>query len=392
MHRTIRAILVPALALIAGAALAAPSPPSQKSEDGKYIVTLRPLPADGLVAGEETDIEFFVGDARRVDPVLGPAPVIRARVRGRFTMPAMPGMPAAQSEAHVEGQPGYYGVVTAFPHGGEYVLTLSIAPPGDAPFTVQFPLKVQDGTGKPRVRPYSVRLETSPREARAGRPVELRFHIYSRQEPKKALTVFEQVHEQLMHLIIVSRDLGYFDHVHPELDPKTGTFTLTHTFPAGGEYRLFCDTTPKDAGTQVLVAPLRVSGTPAPEAKLTASASLQASTGDVVIDLKPDATPLQARTDHQITLGYTRAGGAPVTDLQPWLGALGHVVLIHEDAETMVHSHPQEEVPPRGTPTPSRLRFYARFPKPGLYKGWAQFQRDGRVLTAPFVLRVAGEA
>src|SRR5262245_63871624 len=64
--------------------------PSAKSQNGKYVVTLRPLPAEGLYAGEDTDLEFFVGDASRDDPIFGPAPVIRAQIRGRFTMPAMP--------------------------------------------------------------------------------------------------------------------------------------------------------------------------------------------------------------------------------------------------------------------------------------------------------------
>lgn len=360
------------------------------SPNGKYVITLKPLPAEGLFAAEETDIEFFLGDATRVDPVLGPAPVIRAQIRGRVTMPAMPGMPEALSEAHVEGQPGYYGVITDFPHGGDYLLTLQVRPPNDAPFTVQFPLRVKDappGSAR-RPRPYTVRLETSPRTVKAGEPVELRLRVFSRQKPKEAIREFDIVHEQLQHLIIVSRDLAYFDHVHPALDPKSGTFTLRHTFPSGGDYRLFSDLTPKGAGMQVLISPLKVQGAAASRpAALTPTAPLRTSAGGVTIALQPRKGPLTARTDEMLTAAFT-AGGAPVTNLEPWLGALGHMVLIHEDAATFVHSHPQEEIPASGTPKPSVLNFYARFPKPGLYKGWVQFQRNGSVRTAPFVVRV----
>jgi hypothetical protein len=370
----------------------APRALTAKSQNGKYLVTLRPLPTDGLFAGEDFDIEFFVGDASRNDPVLGPAPVVRAQIRGRFTMPAMPGMPEATSEAHVEGQPGYYGVVTAFPHGGSYLMHLVIRPPADEPFTVQFPLKVNDAqAGRVRPRPFLLQVETAPRMVRAGEPAELRIRLAARQTPNTPVKEFDRVHEQLMHVIIVSRDLGYFDHVHPDFNPDTGTFRLRYTFPAGGEYQIFSDATPKSAGTQVLVSPLRVQGAAAATAPgLTPSEPLQASADGVTIEISPRTTPLKARSDQMLTMTFT-AGGRPVSDIQPWLGAMAHLVLIHEDAATFVHSHPQEAVPPAGQPKPHVLNFYARFPKPGLYKGWAQFQRGGTVHTAPFVVRVAPE-
>jgi hypothetical protein len=141
----------------------------------------------------------------------------------------------------------------------------------------------------------------------------------------------------------------------------------------------------------VLLSSLRVEGAPAVRpAALAPSEPLRASAGGVTIDIRPKSGPPKAKTDQTLVLTYT-ADGKPVTDLQPWLGALSHLVLIHEDAATFVHSHPQEEVPSAGRPTPSTLSFYARFPKPGLYKGWAQFQRGGEVHTAPFVIRVVEE-
>jgi hypothetical protein len=53
-------------------------------------------------------------------------------------------------------------------------------------------------------------------------------------------------------------------------------------------------------------------------------------------------------------------------------------MLVHEDAATFVHSHPGED---------GGLNFLARFPKPGLYHGWLQFKRGGRVWTAEFIFR-----
>lgn len=392
--RWLSAAALGAALLVPGSALAqapAAKTPSVKSTDGKYVVTLRALPAEGLFAGEETDIEFLVGDATREDPIFGPAPVIRAEINGRFQMPAMPGMPEGVAKAHTEGQPGFYGVVTSFPHGGKYVMHLNIKPPAAEAFTVQFPLTVKDPQPN-RPRPLSVKMDANPSTVRAGEPAELTLRIFSRQAPNTPVKQFERVHEQLMHLVIVSRDLSSFNHLHPNFDPAMGTFRIRHTFPAGGEYRLFADVTPKDAGMQVLLSPLKVEGAPATTAASTLQPSnpLQAEAGGVTISIRPKEGPLKPRADQTLTATYT-ANGQPVTDFQPWLGALSHLVLIHEDAETFVHSHPQEEVPAAGQPRPSTLNFYARFPKPGLYKGWVQFQRAGKVETAPFVVRV-GEA
>jgi hypothetical protein len=63
--------------------------------------------------------------------------------------------------------------------------------------------------------------------------------------------------------------------------------------------------------------------------------------------------------------------------LEPYLGALGHLILIHQDAVTFVHSHPDDGAAAHGT-----LVFQARFPKPGIYRAWLQFQRAGRVFTS----------
>src|SRR5205085_7578855 len=66
------------------------------------------------------------------------------------------------------------------------------------------------------------------------------------------------VHEQPMHVIIVSHDLWYFDHVHPEPADANGVFKLRYTFPRDGRYLLFADLTPKGNRSQVFRVPLEV--------------------------------------------------------------------------------------------------------------------------------------
>src|SRR5690348_3969292 len=92
------------LALVLGATspVLSANPPSPSTP---FVV--RPRAADAIYAGEDVDVEFFVGDTRKSDPVLGPAPVPRASVQARVTMPEMPGMGDIVPSIHEEGQPGY---------------------------------------------------------------------------------------------------------------------------------------------------------------------------------------------------------------------------------------------------------------------------------------------
>jgi hypothetical protein len=63
---------------------------------------------------------------------------------------------------------------------------------------------------------------------------------------------------------------------------------------------------------------------------------------------------------------------------------MGHLVMIHEDAETYVHSHPIED--------PARLVFLARPPKPGKYRAWVETQSKGQVYRQSFDVEVKSNA
>lgn len=355
-------------------------------KSGVYEVTLR-LPADGLVAQEEMQIEYRVTDTSRVDPVMGAAPVIRAQARSVIEMPAMPGMAKLIETAHPEGVPGEYGVHPVFPHGGEYRLTLTITPPGAKEFSVQFPINVGDGgaaRGKPKPRPYFAEVRSTPRNPRAGEPAELVFTVRSRINGVVAVVKeFDIQHERPMHLIAVRSDLGEFAHEHPEPSPS-GEFKLRYTFPSAGEYTLFVDAAPRGAGGQVMPVQLKVSGPKTAKFQL----------GSMPLDGDARAGPIHVKfATAQYSVGRTlrlesvvrdAKSNAAVNDIQPYLGALGHMILVHEDGLSFVHSHPDELDEKQGRD--GRLAFLARFPKPGRYRAWVQVQREGTVHTAPFVV------
>lgn len=220
----------------------------------------------------------------------------------------------------------------------------------------------------------------------AGKPVTLLFKI---KDPRgMAVNSVEIVHEQPLHLLMVSKDLSWYAHEHPTLQPD-GTFTFTWTFPAGGEYTLFHDFTPKDVGMQVVPVTLTVDGAPASAVALQADNDKSKTVDGYTVTLD---TGGPVKTGGATHMAYTiNRHGKPVTDLVPYLGAMGHLVIISQDLKEFVHSHPHEagdhsDATRKGGP---KVDFEAHFKAAGLYKGWAQFQHMGKVVTVPFTFNVA---
>jgi hypothetical protein len=101
---------------------------------------------------------------------------------------------------------------------------------------------------------YNVDIRFNPITPEAGRLTELILSITDQKlgDPIKEL---ELVHDKLMHVIIVAEDLSYFAHIHPTIVGGTNdsTFTVSHTFPESGKYKLWVDFRPK-GGNQTLAA------------------------------------------------------------------------------------------------------------------------------------------
>jgi hypothetical protein len=99
---------------------------------------------------------------------------------------------------------------------------------------------------------------------------------------------------------------------------------------------------------------------------------------------------LAALRSTRLVFAIERAG-KPVDDLEHYLGASGHLIVVSEDRARFVHSHPLESpaVPGQTPRAGPRVSFTASFPAPGRYKAWGQFQHHGKVLTFPFTFDVA---
>ena len=75
--------------------------------------------------------------------------------------------------------------------------------------------------------------------------------------------------------------------------------------------------------------------------------------------------------------------GEPVTDLEPYLGAYGHLVALREGDLAYLHVHPEEAEPG------PEVAVRAEFPSAGDYRLFLDFQHDGEVRTAEFAVETS---
>jgi hypothetical protein len=215
---------------------------------------------------------------------------------------------------------------------------------------------------------------------RAGEPAPLSLAV--RGPDGKPVTGFEAVHGEKVHLIIVREGLDQFAHLHPAVSPS-GELTVAHTFPAAGTYRLFADYQPAGGTPAVATGSVAVTGASPAAGPLVPDVPGEVR-GDglaAAVTLTPSAAGHGVRVEFRVRDETGRA----VTDLEPYLGELGHLVFVSADAYRYVHVHPAG-----GDKAAGAVAFDAHFPAPGLYKGWAQFKRGGRVHTLPLVTRADG--
>jgi hypothetical protein len=232
----------------------------------------------------------------------------------------------------------------------------------------------------PRIGEYKLDVTTLPRPG--GGTSGFRFSVRD-PETGDLVSRLIDMHERPFHLFVVSRDLSQFAHEHPLPQPD-GSFELRHGLDPG-EYILFADFLPAGGTPQLvhraIVTPGYLGTLFARPASLAPTASEQVVSGLRITLEAAELKPLREATlRFQIA---DDASGAHVTDLEPYLGASGHLLIVRQDATAAIHAHPS------GTPTKGpHVSFGAVFPTPGRYKLWVQVQRQNRVVTAAFVIDV----
>lgn len=246
------------------------------------------------------------------------------------------------------------------PDRGEHAATTSQMPPGLA--------VAQDG--------YT--LVPAATSLPAGRQVPFRFSVTG--PDGAAVTGYRPTHTKELHLIAVRRDLAGFQHVHPTR-AADGTWSVPLDL-TGGSWRVFADFAPTAiASGLTLGTDVAVAGDFRPMDVPPATGSTRADGYRVALGGSPVA-------GHETELTFTVSrGGVPVTTLQPYLGAFGHLVSLRTGDLAYLHTHPADEATSGRHGGPS-VRFSATFPTAGRYRLFLDFRAGGTVHTAEFTVDV----
>ncbi|HVG31540.1 MAG TPA: heavy metal-binding domain-containing protein [Pyrinomonadaceae bacterium] len=245
---------------------------------------------------------------------------------------------------------------------------------------------------------YELELAAKPLASKAGEKVQLRFVV---KHPQTGARVRDYVlnHEKLFHLFIVSQDMTEYQHIHPVLE-RDGSFVVETVLPRAGLYKIHADFFPVGGQLQVLhrelstVGQRRAPRMPVSAAALTPDTTLFKTVDGMRISLDLGGSIAPA-AGSLVSLKYhltDERTGEPVRNLEPYLGAWGHTLILNADQSEYLHSHPTEMLPDNvdratlsGGPD---VEFRAMFPAPGDYRIWTQFQRAGKVTTVFFTVRV----
>ena len=219
-------------------------------------------------------------------------------------------------------------------------------------------------------------LDPSPQPFKPGGTTTWHFRVLDCDG--KPVRDFEPEQGKLLHLIVVRTDLTGYQHLHPVLG-RDGTFSVDVATPRAGRYRAIADFV-IDGRKYVLGTTLNAAGratdTPLP------SSALRAETDGYDVELQRPAV-LKAGEEAQLTFRITREG-KPVRDLQPYLGAYGHLVALHAPDLAYSHVHPDGEDRAAGA-----ITFNAELHRSGSYRLFVQFQTGGQVHTAAFTQTVS---
>jgi len=263
------------------------------------------------------------------------------------------------------------------------------------------------------VRDYQLDFTTIPALVKAGQTTKFLFRI-THPGTNEPITKFETVHDRQYHLFVISQDMEYFQHIHPE-EAADGTWSIEVKLPKPGYYKILSDFMPSGGAAQFIARPLVTAGY---------TGDLEADSAHLVPDTvltktDEDLTATVAFDPPQFVVGQyghmnfhltDTATKKPITDLQTYLGAFGHTLIMSEDMVDYVHSHPvdpgaqngnddgsppQFQIPPdadratlealRGGPD---VTFEGLMPKPGHYRAWTQFRRGDKVHTFAFTFNV----
>jgi hypothetical protein len=241
---------------------------------------------------------------------------------------------------------------------------------------------------------YKMQYASNPGQLTAGQAATLSFTPKVAGKEAEAVALDLQ-HEKKIHLIVVSEDLSYFEHIHPDYQPDgsygikvlakgqnytNGPGKSETRFDHCGNYVLFADYKPTGGGHQVEKVPFKVGGTAKPAVNFTAE-KLSGTSDNYTVTLHPTNGKLVTGASLHITGTVSKDGKEiDANTLENYLGAKAHMVVISLNEKEYLHVHPDV--------ADGKFDLHTTFKKPGVYRGWIQFQAEGKVHTIDFTVNI----
>ena len=222
-----------------------------------------------------------------------------------------------------------------------------------------------------------VKISAGSQNIEAGKPVNVSISITAHGRN----VLLDIIHEKKIHLLIVNEALSWFDHIHPEEQPD-GSYHVSETFPAAGKYFLFADYKPSGRTQDICMHPIEVSGDVV-AAPYRLETKLRSTVNGYAVSLL-NGNQLTTNTLQGLQFSVVKDGRAlQEKDLQPYLGAKAHVVMVSKADYEFLHIHPVSN---------PNFPIYAEtiIKKAGLYRVWVQFKIDEVIHTADFTLTASG--
>ena len=227
-------------------------------------------------------------------------------------------------------------------------------------------------------------------------------------------------HGHLMHLFLIGLpNLDHFYHLHPE---RAASDTFSERLPAvaAGNYVVFADIVREsgfpDTMTTRLSLPDVPGNPPSGDDSEATVAYVSDAKGPATVLTFPDHSrwewvlegpAIHARESMLLRFRVFDKDGEPASDLEPYMGIAGHLVIVKRDLTVFAHVHPAGSMPmaalmllqkkPSGAGTemaampgmheaalPAEVTFPYGFPDAGDYRLFVQIKRNGQVQTGVF--------
>lgn len=202
------------------------------------------------------------------------------------------------------------------------------------------------------------------------------------------LADLEERHTRKIHLLVVDESMVDYHHLHPVAGGEAGSYTFSFTPNTAHNYMLYADVKPVNGDAQMI--PVKLGGaSPCDKDCLDKSASDRATVGDVTGQVVFEGGTVKAGSPVNAEVMLTGTDGKPLADLEPVMGAYGHIVGFYEGFKAVAHMHPMGAEPQKPEDrSASPVKFMLHPDHPGYLKYFVQVRRGGRDVFLPFGVEI----